>query len=242
MSRPRGKDRIFVAVDTPDAAIARDLVRALRYSVGGFKIGLQLFCSHGPSLVREIRDAGLPIFVDLKLHDIPNTVAGAAAAITQLGVDYFTVHAAGGSAMVRKAADASAEAAASEGLASPTVLAVTVLTSIDAPCLHEIGWDGSVEAATARLARLARDAGAGGLVCSPLEVESMREVFVEGTLVVPGIRLAAAEVAGDDQSRVATPARAVALGADFLVIGRPITRSDDPEAAARTIAFDLDRH
>ncbi len=106
MVRPRGKDRIFVAVDTPHAEIARDLVRTLRHSIGGFKIGLQLFCSHGPKLVREIRDAGLPIFVDLKLHDIPNTVAGAAAAITQLGVDYFTVHGGGGSAMVQMAVDA----------------------------------------------------------------------------------------------------------------------------------------
>ncbi len=241
MTRPRGKDRIFVAVDTPHAEIARDLVRALRYCVGGFKIGLQLFCSHGPTLVREIRDVGLPVFVDLKLHDIPNTVAGAAAAIAQLGVDYFTVHAGGGSAMVRQAADASAEAAVSEGLDSPTVLAVTVLTSIDASCLQEIGWNGSVEDATVRLAKLARDAGAGGLVSSPLEVETMREVFPEGTLVVPGIRPAAADVAGDDQSRVATPARAVALGADFLVIGRPITRADDPTAAARNIAVELER-
>jgi orotidine-5'-phosphate decarboxylase len=238
----RPHQRIFVALDTPELDSARRLVGQLEGAVGGFKIGLQLFTVGGPPIVQEIRRSGAEVFLDLKLHDIPNTVAGAAAAATRLGATYFTMHASGGPAMMRRGVEAAAEAAEGLGLPRPTALAVTVLTSHDDAELESIGLQGPCPAAVLRLARLARESGAGGLVCSPLEVAAVREVFPGGTLVVPGIRPGGAVgPANDDQTRVATPGRAVAAGADLLVIGRPITRADDPVEAARAIAEEIRR-
>jgi orotidine-5'-phosphate decarboxylase len=236
----KGKERIFVALDTPDVEGARRLVGRLEGQVGGFKIGLQLFTVGGAAIVEEVRRSGAAVFLDLKLHDIPNTVAGAAAAAARMGVSFFTIHATGGAKMIARGVEAAAEAAEAEGLPSPTALAVTVLTSHDDDELHAIGLEGPCGAAVRRLAALARDAGAGGLVCSALEVEAARALFPGGTLVVPGIRPAGKVSGGDDQTRVATPAKAVASGADRLVIGRPITRAEDPAAAAAAIAAEID--
>jgi len=234
------RERIFVALDTPDVERARILVRSLEGRVGGFKLGLELFTSHGPELIGEIRDRGGLVFLDLKFHDIPNTVAGAAGAAARLGVSFFTLHACGGPKMIRRGVDAAARGAAQAGLEAPVALAVTVLTSHDDDELGLVGLQGPCEAAVLRLAALARDAGAGGLVCSPLEVASVREAFPAGVLVVPGIRPGGLSAGGgDDQSRTATPATAVRLGADRLVIGRPITRADDPPAAAEAIAEEI---
>lgn len=233
-------ERIFVALDTPDLDRARALVTALRGRIGGFKVGLELFTSHGPGLIDEILNSGSQVFLDLKFHDIPNTVAGSAAAATRCGASFFTVHACGGQTMIRRAVEAAGDAAASAGLATPVVLAVTVLTSHDDAELDSIGLAGPCGAAVLRLAGLAREAGAGGLVCSPLELGKIRAAFPEGVVVVPGIRPAGLDaVARDDQSRTATPASAVAAGADRLVIGRPITRADDPAAAAEAIAEEV---
>ncbi len=238
----QARERLFVALDTPDIGRARELARSLAPEVGGFKVGLELFASAGPDLVRELVDRGAAVFVDLKLHDIPSTVAGAAAAVTRLGATHFSVHATGGATMIRRAVQAASETAAGGGRPAPTVLAVTVLTSHDDDELGAIGLTGPCADAVSRLALLAREAGAGGLVCSAREVAAARKLFGDGELVVPGIRPdGGPDLAGDDQSRVATPARAVALGADRLVIGRPITRAPDPAAAARAIANEIER-
>ena len=233
-----GKDRILVAVDTPDLERARELVQGLTGRVGGFKIGLEMFISHGPAFVREVLDGGGKVFLDLKLHDIPNTVAGAAGAAARYGVSFMTVHALGGPEMIRRGVVAAAAAAEAEGFEPPVLLAVTILTSHDDEELKTVGIDKSCGEAVLQLAAMASAAGAGGAVCSPLEVSRVRERFPGGALVVPGIRPASASA--DDQSRIATPSKAVASGADYLVIGRPITRSDDPAAAADAIAGEID--
>lgn len=234
-------ERLFVALDTPDLDHARKLVRTLAGRVGGYKVGLELFTVGGPELVREIVASGESVFLDLKLHDIPNTVAGAAAAITGLAVSHFTVHAGGGAAMIRRAVEASQSTAAERGLRPPTVLAVTVLTNHDDDELASIGLAGPCGDAVARLAALAREGGVGGLVCSPLEIATARRILPHGELVVPGIRPAAGpRPVRDDQSRVASPGEAVLRGADRLVIGRPITRADDPKEAAAAIAAEIE--
>lgn len=235
-------ERILVALDMPDPAAAFDLARRLDGCVGGFKVGLELFSAAGPRVVEQMRDAGHAVFLDLKLHDIPNTVAGAAAAIGRLGVNYFTLHASGGVEMLRLGASAAAAAAAAAGHAPPLALAVTVLTSHDDAGLERIGLRGPCSAAVSRLAALAREADVAGLVCSPLEVAELRAAFPTAVLVVPGIRPSSPDAtSGDDQSRTATPGAAIAAGADRLVIGRPITRAADPRSAAETIAEELRR-
>jgi orotidine-5'-phosphate decarboxylase len=241
MSSLMPHERLFVALDTPDAEAARALAARLGGRVGGFKIGLELFSAHGPDLVREmVRSA--PVFLDLKLHDIPNTVAGAAAAAARLGVSFITLHAAGGAEMIRRAVEAASEAARSSGLPCPTTLAVTVLTSHDDSDLEAVGMAGPTTAAVARLAALARDAGARGLVCSARELSVVRPIFPGGVLVVPGIRPASgAAVVRDDQSRTATPAVAIVMGADRLVIGRPVTGASDPAGAVSAIAEEIAR-
>jgi orotidine-5'-phosphate decarboxylase len=236
----RPHERIFVALDTPDPSRAIELARRLSGRVGGMKIGLQLFSSAGPDVVHRVIDVGMDVFVDLKLHDIPNTVAGAAAAVTRLGASFFTVHALGGEAMIRRAVESSAEAASSAGRPEPTVLAVTILTSHADEDLDRIGVGGPCSTAVERLAGVARGGRAGGIVCSPLEIERVRRIFPEATLVVPGIRPGGKrQGATDDQQRIATPGRAVEAGADRLVIGRPITGADDPVAAAEAIASEI---
>jgi len=238
----RPEERTFVALDTGDVNRARELARLLAGRVGGFKIGLTAFVACGPSLVLEMRSLGHVVFLDLKFHDIPNTVAGAAAAAARLGVAFFTVHALGGPAMIARAVEAS-RAATPPGSDPPVVLAVTILTSHDDPSLRRIGIDGTCADAVPRLAALAREAGAGGVVCSPLEVASARRVFPEGVLVVPGIRPGEqGQRSDDDQVRVASPAAAVTAGADRIVVGRPIVEAEDPAAAADAIAEDIRRN
>ena len=236
----RPEERTFVALDTPDRARALELARALAGHVGGFKIGLEAFVALGPPIVEEIASAGHAIFLDLKLHDIPNTVAGAAASAARLPVTFLTVHALGGPTMIERAVAACREATPA-GRTPPCVLAVTILTSHDDASLDRLGIEGPVDAAVFRLAAMAREAGAGGIVCSPLELPQARRAHPEGTLVIPGIRPVGAGAARDDQARVATPAAAVRAGADRLVIGRPITGAEDPVAVARAVAEDIAR-
>jgi len=217
--------RLIAAIDTPDAMRAAALVRAVAPHCGLIKFGLEFFAAHGPAGLTAAQ--GAPVFLDLKLHDIPNTVAGAVRALLPLNVAMLTVHAAGGAAMV-----AAAAAAAEKG---PKILAVTVLTSLDGQALHETGVAGGTKQQVLRLARLALDAGADGLVCSAHEVSLLRDAFGPAPiLVVPGIRPAGSAVG--DQARVMTPEQAVAAGADYIVVGRPITEAADPGAAAAAIA------
>ncbi|MEX1177150.1 MAG: orotidine-5'-phosphate decarboxylase [Nitriliruptor sp.] len=225
-----GRDRIVVALDVPTLEEARDLAAALAGEVGWLKVGLELFAAHGPDAVRAVAEHA-PIFLDLKLHDIPTTVERAAARVGSLGVGLLTVHASGGPAMVE---------AAVRGLGDGgEVLAVTVLTSMREQDLTATGQPGAAEQVP-NLARLAVDAGAPGLVCAPPDLAAVRDaVGADVRLVTPGVRPAGASA--DDQARVATPAGAVADGADLLVVGRPITRADDPVAAARAIAAELDQ-
>ena len=220
---------IFVAIDTPDLARARDIAKAVRTSAGGLKLGLEFFSANGPAGVAELAEFGLPIFLDLKLHDIPNTVAKAVQALGPLEPAILTVHAAGGQAMLENA-----KAAAS---AKTKVVAVTVLTSLDARDLAAAGVKGSPADQVARLADLARNAGLDGIVCSGEEVGAARKAWPDGFFVVPGVR--PADGGASDQKRVVTPRAAIDAGASILVIGRPITEADDPAAAIRAIAGTL---
>jgi orotidine-5'-phosphate decarboxylase len=221
------RERICAALDFPSWAEAEPFARAVAPAVGMLKVGLEIFAAEGPPAVRAAAALGRPVFLDLKLHDIPNTVEGAARSAARSGAALLTVHASGGAEMVRAAVRGA------EG--KLRVLAVTVLTSLDADALRAIGLDGPPEAAVVRLAKLAVSAGAGGLVCSPHEVRAVRAAVGPGPLlVVPGVRPAGA--AKGDQARVATPAEAVAAGADVIVVGRPLRDAADPVAAARAIA------
>ncbi len=220
---------IFVAVDTPDLQRALALTKAVDGSVGGLKLGLEFFVSNGPDGVAKIGKLGLPIFLDLKLHDIPNTVAGAMRALAPLKPAIVTVHAAGGRAMLEQA-----KAAAPE---ETKVVAVTVLTSLDAPDLHSVGVGSSAAEQVERLADLARVSGCDGIVCSGEEVKAAHKAWPEGYFVVPGVRPEASGAA--DQKRVVTPRAAMDGGASVLVIGRPITQAADPASTARAIAATL---
>jgi orotidine-5'-phosphate decarboxylase len=231
-------ERTFVALDTEDLSQAQEWIDTLKGEVGGYKVGLQLFAAAGPDWVRQLA-ADETVFLDLKFHDIPNTVAGVAAAVTTLGVDYFTVHALGGSTMIRRAVEATAEAANRLGRPTPRVLGVTVLTSHSDADLDALGLDGPCAAAVERLAEQVQLAGAAGLVCSPAEVELLHRRFPEMELVVPGIRPRGIEVSGDDQSRTASPGETIRRGATRIVVGRPLTGAKDPAAAARLLADDI---
>jgi orotidine-5'-phosphate decarboxylase len=231
-------DRLIVALDTPDVDAALALAASLQGAVGMVKVGLELFAAAGPDPVRRLRAQGHRVFLDLKLHDIPNTVGAAARVAGGLGVSLLTVHAAGGPDMVAAAVAGAREGAEAEGVAPPVILGVTVLTSLDDAALSGIGLAGPASDAVLRLGRLAVEAGAGGLVCSPAEARSLRDALgPEVLLVTPGVRPAGS--ARGDQARVATPAEAVAAGADYLVIGRPIRSAPDPVAAARAIAGEI---
>jgi len=220
---------VFVAIDTPDLSRAQRLSSAVRSHVGGIKLGLEFFASHGPSGIRGLACEGLPVFLDLKLHDIPNTVGKAVAALAPLKPAVLTVHAAGGEAML-----AAAKSAAPAGT---KVVAVTVLTSLDETDLTDIGIGGTAEAQVTRLADLARRAGCDGIVCSGAEVAAAKAAWPLGYFVVPGVRPAGSDTG--DQKRVMTPAEALAAGASMLVIGRPITDAPSPAEAARAIAASL---
>ena len=220
---------IYVALDTPDCDRAVELANAVAGHVGGVKLGLEFFCAQGHHGVHEVQKTGLPIFLDLKLHDIPNTVARAMQAINLLEPAIVTVHAAGGRAMMEDA-----KAAANE---HTKVVGVTLLTSLDGPDVQAIGFAGDPADQVARLASLAQEAGLDGVVCSGSEVAAIRQDWKTATLVVPGLRPKGS--ASADQKRSVTPAAARDAGADILVIGRPITGAPDPLEAARMIEGSL---
>ena len=220
---------VFVALDTPDLDTAKAIAGKVKTQVGGLKLGLEYFAANGPAGVREMAQFRLPIFLDLKLHDIPNTVAKAIHALRPLEPAILTVHAAGGRAMMEDA-----KAAAPAGT---KVVGVTVLTSLDEEDLHAGGVPGTAHEQVERLALLASEAGLDGVVCSGAEIETVRAAWPEAYIVVPGVRPADAATA--DQKRVVTPRQALDAGASVLVVGRPITQADDPDAAARAIAATL---
>lgn len=221
--------RIYVALDTPDLEKAKALAQKVRHHVGGIKLGLEFFMANGRHGVHEMAEIGLPIFLDLKFHDIPNTVAKAIQALRPLNPAILTVHAAGGRAMLEDA-----KAAAPEGT---KVVAVTMLTSLDGSDMTSIGLKPDPHEQVMRLAELAKSAGVDGIVCSGEEVKAVHAAWKDGFFVVPGVRPADAHVG--DQKRVVTPRSAVDAGASILVIGRPITQAEDPDAAARAIAATL---
>jgi len=219
----------MVALDMDEGDEAVQLAGEIGRDVAALKIGSQLFTRYGPDLVGRITGTGGSVFLDLKYHDIPNTVAKAVRGAAQMGASWLTVHASGGRDMIR---------AAKEAAGNTRVLAVTVLTSLDSEAMGQIGWSGGVREQVIRLAVLAREAGADGIVCSALEVSALREALDDSCiLVTPGIRPAGA--AGDDQARVATPADAVAAGADYLVVGRPIVMAPDRREAVRLILEEM---
>ena len=220
---------IYVAIDTPDIARAKAIATRTRAHVGGIKLGLEFFCAHGQHGVREMAELGLPIFLDLKLHDIPNTVAKAVQALSPLEPAILTVHASGGRSMLE---DAKAAAPI-----HTKVVAVTMLTSLDASDLAATGVQGSAHDQVLRLTELAQDAGIDGIVCSGAEVAAAKAAWPKGFFVIPGVRPAEGPVG--DQKRVVTPRAALDAGASILVIGRPITQADDPDAAARAIGATL---
>jgi orotidine-5'-phosphate decarboxylase len=222
-------NRIFVALDTPDLERARGVATRVRHHVGGVKLGLEFFAANGPAGVRALEELGLPVFLDLKLHDIPNTVAKAVQALAPLAPAVLTVHASGGRAMLEDA-----RAAAHP---DTKVVAVTMLTSLDASDLAATGVSGSPHDHVLRLAALAEEAGLDGIVCSGAEVKAAHAQWPKGFFVVPGVR--PADGAVGDQKRVVTPRQALDDGASILVVGRPITQAEDPDAAARAIAGTL---
>ncbi len=231
---------VFVAIDTTETGTATALASRLDGLVGGIKLGLEFFSAQGPAGIATVAHArsGAPLFIDLKLHDIPNTVAGAMRGLVRLAPAMTTVHASGGIEMMKAAVEAGRDEAARLGVAPPKVLAVTILTSLDQGAIEAVGYDRPVLDQVKRLADLAAKAGVDGLVCSPHEVAALRAQMGRAmTLVVPGIR-PAWSVTGD-QKRVMTPREALTAGADILVIGRPITAATDPAEAADRIVADL---
>ena len=222
-------NRIFVALDTPDIERAKSLAKRVRAHVGGIKLGLEFFMANGRHGVREMAEIGVPIFLDLKFHDIPNTVGKAIQALRPLNPAILTVHAAGGRAMLEDA-----KAAAPEGT---KVVAVTMLTSLDRTDLHAIGMNRDPHEQVLKLAELARSAGVDGIVCSGEEVKAAHAAWKDGFFVVPGVRPSHAQAA--DQKRVVTPRAAIDAGASILVIGRPITLAENPDQAARDIEATL---
>jgi orotidine-5'-phosphate decarboxylase len=233
------KDRIVLALDVDSDSEALGLVAELKDVVGVFKVGHQLFTAYGPDIVRRIREQGGKVFLDLKYHDIPNTVAKASAEAVRLGVNIFNVHALGGADMMKAASNAAGEAAVKFSMPVPTVLAVTVLTSMDEKSLRrDLKITRSLQREVAHLARLAQRSGMHGVVASPQEIKMLRKA-VRGPFVIltPGVR---PDWAGkDDQKRVMTPGEAVAAGADYIVVGRPVLKAADRRAAAERILSEL---
>ena len=232
------RNPIIVALDVPTAEAALKLVEQLAPVSGGFKVGSELFTVAGPDIVRRIRERGAMVFLDLKFHDIPNTVAKSVAAAVQLDVQMLTVHTSGGFEMLKAAEQAAQETAWRLGHSPPLVLGVTVLTSLDAGALKEIGLDANVDYQVRRLATVATKAGLRGLVCSPLEVARLRQAIPPATqLITPGVRTGAEKA--DDQKRTLTPREALQAGANWLVIGRPIYAAENPREAAEKILESL---
>ena len=228
------RDRLIVALDVSSAAQAREIVQSIGESASTYKVGKQLFTAEGPQIVRDLVASGRKVFLDLKFHDIPNTVAGAVGEAAKLGVTMLTVHASGGSKMLKAAAEAAAQSAS-----KPMVLAVTVLTSLSDADLSELGVAGSVATQVLRLGAIARNAGCGGLVASALEARELRlELGNDFAIVTPGVRPAGTAVG--DQARVLTPAEAIAAGATYLVVGRPILAAPDQSDAAGRIVQEIE--
>lgn len=234
---PTARERVIVALDFPNAKQALGLVDRLGGFVQWFKVGLELYLSEGNAIVNQLRSRGYSVFLDLKLHDIPNTVAGAVRSASRAGAQMLTVHAGGGPAMLSAAAKAAASLPD-----APLLLAVTVLTSMDQSQLAAVGVSASPADQVLRLAHMGWQSGIRGFVSSAEEVAAMRQTFPDSTLVIPGIRSATvpAGAAIDDQKRIATPATAIASGASYLVIGRPITQAPDPAAASQSILSEID--
>ncbi len=223
-------DKLIVALDVSSAAEAQKMVQTIGNAVTTFKVGKQLFTAEGPQVVRDLVASGRKVFLDLKFHDIPNTVAGAVQSAAALGVSMLTVHASGGAKMLKAAVDASA---ASES--KPMILAVTVLTSLDTEDLQEVGVSGTVQSQVLRLANLAVQQGCGGVVASAQEARELRRELGTGfAIVCPGVRLAGGDAG--DQARVVTPEEAFSAGATYIVVGRPITAAADPAKVTRQIA------
>jgi orotidine-5'-phosphate decarboxylase len=223
---------IIAALDVPTAEAALKLAQQIAPAVGAFKIGGELFTASGPDIVRRIRDTGAAVFLDLKFHDIPNTVAKAVASAVRMDVQMLTIHTSGGSEMMRAAEQSAQQTALQSGGKAPLVLGVTVLTSMDGNALSEIGLDTNVGKQVERLAALAVKSGLRGLVCSPLEIVALRPIVRSNVqLVTPGIRTGAEKA--DDQKRTLSPREALDAGASWLVIGRPIYAAENPRAAAR---------
>jgi orotidine-5'-phosphate decarboxylase len=234
------KNPIIVALDVPSEDAALDLARQLSGKVGAFKIGLELFTRCGPNIVRKIRETGGDVFLDLKFHDIPSTVAHAVRSAVDFDVQMLTIHTCGGLEMMKAAEEAALERAAKLGRPAPLVLGVTVLTSMDTNDLNRVGVEHDVARQVERLATLAVEAGLRGLVCSPLEIEMLRGILPHETqLVTPGIRPAGADIG--DQKRILTPREAIEAGANWLVIGRPIRqpKQGSPAEAADAILASL---
>ncbi len=234
----KARQRLAVALDAGDRTRLLALAGLVAKEAGVVKLGLEAFVSEGPSLVREVVASGLDVFLDLKLHDIPNTVGRAAAAAVLTGARIVNCHASGGAEMMKAFAGEGRAAAAKAGLPAPRLIAVTILTSLDAAAALEIGFASPPPEAALRLAALARASGLDGVVCSPGEIAAIRAAFgPDFLLVVPGVRPAGA--APDDQRRFATPSLAVRAGADLLIVGRPITGAPDPAAAARAVVSEI---
>lgn len=232
------RDALIVALDT-DAHEALGLARSLAGTVEWVKVGMTLYYAEGPAIVAHMRELGFKVFVDLKLHDIPHQVEGAARQITRLGAAMFTVHTSGGTEMMKAALEGACSGSGECGADTPDVIGVTVLTSLDDAALATVGVPGTTAAQAVMLATLAKGAGLQGVVCSPREAAAMREVLGSEALVVtPGVRLAGA--AAQDQARVATPSEAIAAGASHIVVGRPITAASDPARAALAILENME--
>lgn len=230
--------KLYCSIDTDDIEAAKDMAAQMDKAGCCFKLGLQFFNANGPQGVRVLREAypDMPLFLDLKYHDIPNTVAQAVRAVTPLEVTYLNIHASGGAEMMKAAKDAALDEASKHGVKAPKILGVTILTSLSQHNLEQIGYQNNAEDQVVRLAKLTQEAGLDGIVCSPLEISAVRAACGDDfVLMVPGIRPQNHETGSDDQKRVMTPHEAISAGASHIVVGRPITKSSDPVQAARDI-------